>query len=347
VTRWIVRPPARSPARGQPYRALDIGDDVPVTRLPGARRPADLPLAVSLVACLAVGACLGPTTSTFEPTPNASGGVMASVAASPSTATTATPTPPTATATPVGTKPAPCPGTDTTPNAPAGRQLTGSSSNWSGYVAARSKGGVTCVEASWVEPDVTCARTGHQAVAIWIGVDGFSARALGVPSTNVLVQIGTQADCNNGVASHSAWHEILPAESTEQAIPGAVNAGDHVSTRISYGGGTFTLVLFDAETKLSFSLAGSAPGAPRRSAEWIVEAPAANCPDHCTPVPLPDFDSVTFAGAYATIAGQRGSISNDGWAHVKLQMVRSGIARTAITPLYVRGTVFKVTWLHR
>jgi hypothetical protein len=347
VTRWIVRPPARSPARVQPYRALDIGDDVRVTRLAGARRPAALRLAASLVVCLAVGACLGPTSSTFEPTLEPSGGVTASVAASPSRLPTAAPTATPAVQPQVATKPAPCPGSDKTPNAPAGRQLSGTSSNWSGYVAARSKGGVTCLEASWVEPDVTCARTGHQAVAIWIGVDGFSAKALGVPSTNALVQIGTQADCNNGVASHGAWHEILPAESTEQAIPGAVNAGDHISARISYGNGAFTLVLYDAETKLSFSLVAGAPGAPRRSAEWIVEAPATSCPDHCSPVPLPDFDSVTFAGAYATIAGQRGSISNDGWAHVKLQMVRSGIARTAITPLYVHGTVFKVTWLHR
>jgi hypothetical protein len=328
---------------------LDFGDDAQVTpRHPGARRPAALSLAACLAISVASAACLGPN-SEASPTPGTSADVSASVAASPSIGATPTPVAtPTASQPAVATKPAPCPGGDKTPGAPAGRQLSGTSSNWSGYVAAVSKAGaVSCVEASWVEPDVTCGRTGHQAVAIWIGMDGFSAKSLGVPSTDVLVQIGTQVDCNNGVVSHGAWHEILPAETTEQPIPEAIHAGDHISARVSYSNGSFTMTLYDAETAFSFSLKASAPGAPRRSAEWIVEAPATNCPEHCAPVPLPHFDPVKFTGAFATIAGQRGSISNDSWAHVKLQMARGGVTRTTITKLYSGGTVFKVTWVHR
>ena len=100
------------------------------------------------------------------------------------------------------------------------------SSNWSGYVAAVRKTGVTCVEGSWVEPTVTCSKTGHQAVAIWIGIDGFSAKPLGIASTNVLVQLGTQVDCTNGVVRHGAWHEILPGETHEVPEPGPIRAGD-------------------------------------------------------------------------------------------------------------------------
>jgi len=86
------------------------------------------------------------------------------------------------------------------------------STNWSGYVAAVRTSIVTCVEASWVEPRITCPARGDQAVAIWIGIDGFSSRQIGVPPTASLVQIGTQANCHEGVAFHDAWHEILPAE---------------------------------------------------------------------------------------------------------------------------------------
>lgn len=342
MTRWIVRPPARS---AQPYLGCDFGDDARVTvRLAGVREL----LAACLAAAVALGACLGPDDATVTPTPEGSTGATASLAASPAGSATLAPVlPAPSSPPPLAAKPAPCPGTDKTPGAAPGRQVTGSSSNWSGYVAAVSKTSVTCVEGSWVEPHVTCGRTGHQAVATWVGIDGFSARVLKVPSTDVLVQIGTQVDCNNGVASHSAWHEILPGETSEISIPGEVRAGDHISAKVSYTNGNFVLELYDAETQLSFSLRANAPGAPRHSAEWIVEAPALHCPDHCAPVPLPDFDTVKFTGAFATVARQRGSISNDSWAHVKLGMVRSDVTRTTTSRLYTGGTVFVVTWVHR
>jgi len=244
------------------------------------------------------------------------------------------------------TKPAPCPGTDRTPNAAPGRQVSGSSSNWSGYVAAVRKTGVTCVEGSWVEPSITCPRNGHQAVAIWIGIDGFSASVLGIPATNVLVQIGTQANCDNGLASHDLWREILPGEKEEVSVPGRVRAGDHISARISYAGGQFTLAIYDAESLVSYSHTAAAPGAPRKSAEWIVEAPASSCPGTCRPVALPKFSTVTFTGANATIAGQRAAINNDSWTNVKLKMIRSGVTRTSTSKLLSSGTSFRVAFVH-
>jgi hypothetical protein len=247
---------------------------------------------------------------------------------------------------PGATKPTPCPGTNRNPGAPAGRQLSGSSTNWAGYVAAVKKTGVTCVEGSWIEPTVTCPKTGHRAVAIWIGIDGFSARTLGIPSTDVLVQIGTQVDCSNGVAVHSAWHEILPGEPHEVPIAARIQAGDHMSAKVSYANSRFTLVLYDLEAEGLFSLTAPAPGAPRKTAEWIVEAPAIDCPGTCKPVALPNFGSIRFTGAYATIAGQRSSINDFSWSSVKLKMVRSGTTRATVSSLIQGGTSFRVAWAH-
>jgi len=241
----------------------------------------------------------------------------------------------------------PCPGTDRNPGAPPGRQLAGSSTNWSGYVSAVKETGVTCVEGSWIEPDVVCPSTGHQAVAVWIGIDGFSAKVLGIPSTNVLVQIGTQIDCDNGEPRHGAWKEVLPAEMREERISGVVHAGDHLSARISYAAAEFTIAIFDADTNLDYTITQAAPGAPRKSAEWIVEAPAVNCPSSCSPVAMPKFTTVRFTGAYVTIAGQRAAIDDASWSNVKLKMVRNNIIRDTTSSLIDDGSSFSVSWRHR
>jgi len=213
-------------------------------------------------------------------------------------------------------------------------------------VSAVRTSSVTCVEASWVEPSVKCPQRGDQAVAIWIGIDGFSSRLLGIPVTSALVQIGTQANCHNGFAFHDAWHEVLPAEQHEVRIPGAVSAGDRMSARILYAAGRFEISLVDADSGLAFSIRVSAPGAPRRSAEWIVEAPATNCPATCQPIALPRFGTESFTNAHATIAGSRAGIDDDRWMHVKLSMTRRGILRTRASVLSAGGTSFRVTWLH-
>jgi len=339
------RSPSSGGPRRLPYRAFDFGDHLHVTM--GRSRPGREALAAlvaTLVVALAVTACLP------GPTPSSSEGVVASGSPAPSSSPASGVTPTASTspslAIPVAAKPAPCPGTDKTPKAAPGRQALGSSANWSGYVAATRKTAVTCVEGSWVEPSVTCPRTGHQAVAIWIGIDGFSASTLGIPSTDVLVQIGTQADCQDGMSSHGAWHEILPGEGNEVHVPGLVRAGDHLSARILFSGGQFSMAIFDAETLFTYSLTAPAPGAPRHSAEWIVEAPAEDCPGTCKVVSLPRFSTVTFTGAHATIGGQRAAINNETWTNVKLRMVRNGIVRTSTSKLLSGGTGFRVTFVH-
>jgi hypothetical protein len=224
--------------------------------------------------------------------------------------------------------------------------VSGLSTNWSGYVSAVRTSSVTCVEASWIEPKITCPASGDQAVAIWIGIDGFSSRLIGVPATASLVQIGTQASCHDGFDFHDAWHEILPAQQREVEILADVQAGDHISARILYAGGRLAMSLSDAETDLAFTLTASAPGAPRRTAEWIVEAPAVDCPGACAPIALPRFATVQFTNAHATIGGSRAGIDDDRWTHVNLTMERRSILRTRPSAVTAGGTSFRVTFVH-
>ena len=183
-------------------------------------------------------------------------------------------------------------------------------------------------------------------MAIWIGIDGFSSRQIGVPATSSLIQIGTQANCRDGTAFHDAWREILPAEQHEVRIPLRVVAGDHLSARILFSGGRFTMSLFDAEAADSSTFIASAPGAPRRTADWIVEAPAVDCPGTCAPITLPRFTAVQFSNAHATIGGSRAGVDDDRWTHVKLTMTRRNIVRTRASALTSGGTLFHVTWVH-
>jgi hypothetical protein len=302
-------------------------------------------VALSLVAVL-VAACVDLTapsvapTGVLAPTPSAA---RPTPSPRPSASPHPSPTPSAATADVI----APCPGSDRTPGGGSGSTIVGLSSNWSGYVAAVRTAGVTCVEASWVEPTITCPKSGSQAVAIWIGIDGFASRTLGIPSTSALVQIGTQGNCRDGVSFHNAWHEVLPAEQHEIPLLTPIRAGDRITARVIYAGaGRFTMSLIDVRAGLRFNLAVTAPGAPRHSAEWIVEAPATNCPNSCVPIALPRFTATAFTNAHATIGGSRAGIADDRWTDVKLTMSRHGIVRTRPSSLSSGGTSFRVTWVH-
>ena len=328
-------------------------DDHPRVRIATeARSRGRSPLAIGLLVVMAasVAGCLA-TTATPATSPTSSPDPVA--AASPSAAP-ASPVPPSPAVTPsaipssppLGGPPPRCPGTDRTPGAASGPRYTGSSNNWSGYVSAVKKTGVTCVEASWVEPDVTCPKTGHQAVAIWIGIDGFSSKLIGIPETERLIQIGTQVDCNAGRKTHMAWREILPDEPHEVPIAGVIRAGDLISARILFANGRFEMRIHDKDTEGSFTITFAAPNTPRKTAEWIVEAPATNCPGSCTPVALPKFTPVKFTNAHATIAGQRSSINDDAWSNVRLRMTGGGIVRAVTSSLTIGGTVFTVSFRH-
>jgi hypothetical protein len=134
------------------------------------------------------------------------------------------------------------------------------STNWSGYAAAR--GPYTQISASWVVP-APGATAGPSYSSTWIGIDGFDNTSL--------IQVGTEQDYV-ARARYYAWWEILP--SAESRIGGlAVAGGDRMTASITRAaGGAWTISLLDRTSGQSFAITQTYSG-PLGSAEWMVEAP--------------------------------------------------------------------------
>lgn len=303
---------------------------------PSQSRPAMTAFRIAILVLL-VSACSADLTPgpSVPATPSPTVRPSASPAPSPSASPSATP------------PPEHCPGTDRTPGEPPGPSIDERSENWAGYVVYDAKVAITCVEGSWIQPAVTCPSTGVQDVAIWVGIDGVKSGA-GVSAGTDLVQIGTQAGCNDGRASAFAWYEVIPQDPLSVGIPGvAIAPGDRIRAMVSFTRDVFTLLLVDETSGESFSVARTLAPARRQTAEWIVEAPMIGCPAHCVIAALPRFGKVTFSAAFASTATQRGAIDDDAWTHGTTELVRDGIVRAAVSKLAASGTSFSVVWKHR
>lgn len=316
-----------------PSKAKDIVPSVE----PSHARPAMTAFRIAML-LLVVSAC------SADLTPSSPAPATPSPTVRPSTSPAPSPSPsPSA-------KPLPehCPGTDRTPGKPAGPSISDRCENWAGYVVYDAKVAITCVEGSWIQPAVTCPSTGVQDVVIWVDIDGVKSGAAGVAAGTDLVQIGTQAGCNDGRASAFAWYEVIPEDPLSVAIPGmAIAPGDRIRAMVSFARDVFTLLLVDKTSGESFSVARALAHARRQTAEWIVEAPMIGCPAECVIAALPRFGKVTFSAAFASAAAQRGAIDDDAWTHGTTELVRGGTVRAAVSKLAAEGTSFSVVWKHR
>ena len=111
------------------------------------------------------------------------------------------------------------------------------SSNWAGYAVAG--GPYSSVGAQWTVPAVSVSyRRSYSAQ--WVGIDGFTSRAL--------IQAGTEADYFNGATHYSAWWEILPAPAvTIRTL--SVRPGDRMSVTITrVSSGRWRIVVKDARS---------------------------------------------------------------------------------------------------
>lgn len=193
------------------------------------------------------------------------------------------------------------------------------SANWSGYIAggdstADSAENFSSVSGSWVQPSVTCS-SGETESAFWVGLGGDDSQS------DALEQAGTEADCTStGKATYYAWYELLPAAPVRLGL--TVDAGDHISTTVSVGGTSVTVVLKDTTTGASETKNLYMADPDVSSAEWIAEAPSACVNDEsCEPLPLADFGSVTFTSASAAANGQTAPIS--GWSAEPMELSSS------------------------
>jgi Peptidase A4 family len=115
---------------------------------------------------------------------------------------------------------------------------TGTSSNWSGYLAHRTGVSFRRVQASWIQPNATCDDGEATYSAFWVGLGGTSS------NSDALEQIGTELDCSaSGAATSSAWFALVP--SPAKAVRMTVESGDEMSASLLVSGHRVTLRLTD------------------------------------------------------------------------------------------------------
>lgn len=152
------------------------------------------------------------------------------------------------------------------------------SGNWSGYdlgaLDSATPVQYTSISGSWTVPTATAHNSGDsENSANWIGLAGGCVNSdCSVSDPTTLIQDGTEQDVSNGVASYSAWWEIIPEPQT--TISGfTVGAGDSISSSIVQTlPGLWTITLQDTTRGETFTQ--QVPYADSGlSAEWITETP--------------------------------------------------------------------------
>ncbi|HVU76813.1 MAG TPA: G1 family glutamic endopeptidase [Gaiellaceae bacterium] len=210
------------------------------------------------------------------------------------------------------------------------------SSNWAGFVASASGKAFTDVKGSWVQPAVTCAARSTGYASFWVGLGGASG------SSHGLEQIGTSADCHNGVPSYTAWWEILPASST--VIPWSPTPGDAIAAEVRVSGTTVTMTLTDVTSGQTFTQNQTVSSPDTSSADWIAEAPQL-CTKGCTTLPLSNFAPVAFSAASATLGSTTGPITAPGFGSYSLDLRPkvAGSASATTGPIGADGASFSVS----
>lgn len=220
--------------------------------------------------------------------------------------------------------------------------VSGTSTNWSGYVAMTNlnkpeKKSVSAVSASWIIPTLT-QRNGDSCCAVWVGIDGYY-------NDSTVEQIGTMQDLVNGVAQQYAWFEMYPAGS--YIINGfPVKQGDVISASVGYTSkNTFTLTIANVTRKVIYTVPTSytkSTKAFRNSAEWVVEAPYAH-----GILPLADFGSICFSNCKATINGIPSVLNSTQWASEALSMITNNGTFKAVPSTIGSDGTFLVAWKHQ
>jgi Peptidase A4 family len=188
--------------------------------------------------------------------------------------------------------------------------------NWSGYADIETGSDTaTYVSGSWTIPAVTCPTAPYQNqdafMVNWVGIDG---------ATNSTVeQLGSGAQCFEGVTYYYVWYEMFPAGTVEEGTLDCQNnnvdcpqPGDRVTASVKVTPGTtginnYRLTLIDY-TRPQESFSTSATCATTvcldQSAEWIVERPAFDIPAGFQFTPQADYNQTGFSNDNVISDGQ-------------------------------------------
>jgi len=193
--------------------------------------------------------------------------------------------------------------------------------NWSGY--ADSESGtktVTYVSGDWTMPGVTCPTAPYQNsdafLANWVGIDGFS--------DSTVEQLGTAAQCYEGVTYYYVWYEMFPNATVQEGTQACINdnvdcprPGDQISASVTTtpgagGVNNYTLALTDYSTfgnNFSVQATCATSTCLDQSAEWIMERPAFELPFGAQILPMVDFSQDGYTNGTVTSDGQTTSIA--------------------------------------
>lgn len=226
-------------------------------------------------------------------------------------------------------------------------EFTTKSTNWAGYVAAKSMtqpvtGSCVAVAGTFIVPSLQYdIDEPMDNVSIWVGIDG------GVASAPTVQQLGVDLANVGGRMQAYAWFEMYPA-SAYQIVGFPVNAGDSITASVNFISGNQYQLMMTNNTRRVRAIIPPAYTkstiAKRQCVEWIVEAPY-----YRGILPLTHFNPVVFTNCTAVISGVGGSISK--FAHDNFNMVSVG-ANNVTTPkattsvLDTSGNSFRVTWQH-
>jgi hypothetical protein len=198
------------------------------------------------------------------------------------------------------------------------------SANWSGYADSESgTDTVTNVSGSWTMPAVTCLPRPYQNqdafLANWVGIDGFS--------DGTVEQLGTAAQCFEGVTYYYVWYEMYPAGTVEEGTTACINdnvdcpqPGDTITASVNVtsagsGENDYTLTLNDRQhPQESFSTSAecATDTCADSSGEWIVERPAVAPAFGIQILPQADYTRTSFSSGYITSDGVTSNIQGFG-----------------------------------
>jgi hypothetical protein len=163
-------------------------------------------------------------------------------------------------------------------------------------------------------------------------------------------QAGTLTWCNRTTAQYYTWYEFYPALPITYISTVPSSPGDKISAEVHYNGSEFTLTLTNETTGKKFTITEASATAQWTSAEWIAEAPTADC---CGYLNLADFTKVSFGNDYTMISGTNtakdstttGTISAFGSAVNKItQIDDTKYIESTSSALSTDGSSFQATW---
>jgi Peptidase A4 family len=216
--------------------------------------------------------------------------------------------------------------------------------NWSGFAdtsATSTPDDFSYVSGNWTVPAVKCPpgryRTTGAYIANWVGIDGFS--------DSTVEQLGTGAQCFEGVLYYYVWYEMFPGGTVEEGPAVCINdnvdcvqPGDRISASVavtpgSAGENNYTLKLTDfSNPRQNFSVTAScattgANACADSSAEWVIERPAYEpIPGLFQFVPLVYYGRTGFTSGTLVANGKRSSIGGYSGAVYAMPMVDDSIS---------------------